>query len=251
MRNAFVLSIAAAFIFLAAARSDGASPKGLEPVFPAENGNLVFIEAEDAVSTNFAREPVLNFGTSGFRTLQLNRGTGLEGVGSFYADYVFRLPGSGTWELWYGGTPPGPRDDLYPSYTSPFSVSLDSQKPQPVTRETVAAVENYSPTYTWNLIGDRSLDAGRHTIRFEVTEKRRIDGRYFFYLDCFFLVKKEDGKRLLAQPLPAAFPRNMDDRSIDAPFPTIDDMLIRIRIIPARSSPSLTYPVCIRFSVTT
>jgi tetratricopeptide (TPR) repeat protein len=221
----------------AAVPSTPAPPKGLEPIFPAENPNLIFIEAEDAVSTNFAREPTLNFGVSGFRALQLNRSTGLEGVGSFYADYVFTLPSSGTWELWYGGTPPGPKDELYPSYTSPFSLTADAQKPQAVTRESVAVVENYSPSFYWNRVGDLSLDAGRHQFRFEVTEKRRIDGRYLFYLDCFFLVKKEGGERLLAEPLPSVFPKNMDDRKIDVPFPSIDDSLIKIRDNPGATGP--------------
>ena len=212
------------------------SASGLEPIFPASSSSVVFVEAEDAVSTNFAREPVLNFGVSGFRALQLNRSTGLEGVGSFYADYVFTLPASGTWELWYGGTPPGPRDELYPSYASPFAVITDSGDKQPVSRESVWVVENYTPGFYWNRIGDLSLDSGRHKIRFEVTEKRRADGRYLFYLDCFFLVRKEGSKRILVEPLPAVFPKNLDDKSIDTPFPSVDDMLIRIRDNPSDAS---------------
>jgi Flp pilus assembly protein TadD len=213
------------------------APTGLEPVFPPVNPNLVFVEAEDAVSTNFAREPVLNFGVSGFRALQLNRATGLEGVGSFYADYVFSLPSSGTWELWYGGTPPGPRDDLYPSYASPFTVSVDSAAPQAVTRESIWVVENYTPGFYWNRIGDLSMESGRHRIRFDVTEKRRADGRWLLYLDCFFLVKKENGQRVLSEPLPAMFPSDMENRSLDVPFPSLDDMLIRIRDNPAEVAP--------------
>ena len=214
-----------------------ASGSALEPIFPSVNSNIVFVEAEDAVSTNFAREPVLNFGASGFRALQLNRSTGLEGVGSFYADYVFTLPSSGTWELWYGGTPPGPKDELYPSYASPFSIITDSGDRQPVVRESVWVVENYTPGFYWNRVGDLSLESGRHKIRFEVTEKRRADGRYLFYLDCFFLVKKEGSKRILAEPLPAVFPKNLDDKSIDTPFPSLDDMLIRIRDNPGDPAP--------------
>ncbi|MBE3133577.1 MAG: tetratricopeptide repeat protein, partial [Acidobacteria bacterium] len=217
----------------------GAPSAKIEPVFPVENESLVLVEGEDAVSTNFAREPVLNYGCSGFRALQLNRYTGLEGVGSFYADYVFTVPSSGTWELWYGGTPPGPRDELYPSYSSPFQFTIDGQKPMQVSRETMAVVENYSPSFYWNLVGSVPLEARRHRVRFEVTEKRRIDGRYQFYLDCFFLVKKEGGKRVLAEPLPAVFPKNLDNRAINSPFPTIDDALIRVRDNPTAVEPLL------------
>ena len=128
---AVVIALLAALVLPAAAADKAATAPAqrIEPVFPVENETIVFVEAEDAVSTNFAREPVLNYGCSGFRALQLNRSTGLEGVGSFYADYVFTVPSEGTWELWYGGTPPGPRDELYPSYSSPLSITVDSQKP--------------------------------------------------------------------------------------------------------------------------
>ena len=70
-----------------------------------------------------------------------------------------------------------------------------------------------------------------------MTERRRIDGRYQFYLDCFFLVKKEGETRVLAEPLPAVFPKNLDDRSMNRPFPSIDDMLIRVRDNPGSTAP--------------
>lgn len=211
------------------------SKAALEPAFPAQNESLVFVEGEDAVSTNFAREPVLNYDCSGSRTLQLNRIAGLEGVGSFYADYVFTVPRSGSWELWYGGTPPGPQDLQSPSYASPFQVTVDSGEPLAVHRESVSVVENYSPSYYWVRVGDLTLDAQRHRVRFEVTAKRRIDGRYYFYLDCFFLVKKEAGKRLLAAPVPAVFPKDL--AGPDKPFMAVDDYLIRIRDNPGKVGP--------------
>ncbi len=225
----------------AAAADEAASAPAarIEPVFPAENESIVLVEGEDAVSTNFAREPVLNYGCSGFRALQLNRSTGLQGVGTFYADYVFTVPSAGTWELWYGGTFPGPRDELYPSYSSPFQLTIDGQPPMQVSRETMTVVENYSPSFYWNLVGGMPLEGGRHRVRFEVTEKRRIDGRYLFYLDCFFLVKVEGGKRVLAEPLPSVFPRNLDNKAINNPFPTIDDALIRVRDNPGTIGPLL------------
>jgi Flp pilus assembly protein TadD len=221
----------------AADRAAAPAAERIEPVFPVENGSLVFMEGEDAVSTNFAREPVLNYGCSGFRALQLNRSTGLEGVGTFYADYVFSVPSAGTWELWYGGTPPGPRDDLYPSYSSPFTVTVDGQRPLAVSRETMAVVENYTPSFYWNLVSSATLAQGRHRIRFEVTERRRIDGRFMFYLDCFFLVKKEGGKRILTPPLPPVFPKDPDSRAMNTPFASIDDMLIRVRDTPGATGP--------------
>ena len=187
-------------------------------------------------STTTAREAARSSSTA----------SGLQGVGSFYADYVFTVPAGGTWELWYGGTPPGPQDEQSPSYASPFQVTVDSAEPMAVHRESVAVVENYSPSYYWNRVGDLTLDAQRHRVRFEVTEKRRIDGRYYFYLDCFFLVKKgrqtghqckEYHDRVPASPLPPVFPKDLDDRRQDPPFLSMDDYLIRIRDNPGQVAP--------------
>ena len=40
-----------------------------QAVFPAENPDLVFIEGEDAVTTNFANEAILNYSCSSSRAL--------------------------------------------------------------------------------------------------------------------------------------------------------------------------------------
>ncbi len=220
---------------------DTAPPKKqiqkIEPIFPKENPNIIFIEGEDAISTNFNKEPTLNYGCSGLRTLQLSRSTGLQGGASFYADYVFYVEQSGTYELWYGGTPPGPKEDLYPSFTSPFKLIVDNNKPRSEYREDVVVVENYTPAYYWNLVGDIKLTKGDHRIRFEVNEKRKYDGRYYFYLDCFFLVRKEHGRRVLGKPIPKFFPKNMNNRKINFPFRSIDDYQIIIRDNPTDPRP--------------
>jgi len=199
------------------------------PSFPEENPNLVFIEGEDAVSTNFNKEPILNYSCSGSRTLQLNRITGLQGGAAFYADYIFTLQEGGTYELWYGGTPPGPGDDLLPSYASPFRYVLDGEEAVPVYREDTALAGSYTPSYYWNRVGEVELASGRHTLKFEVAEQRRFDSKFYFYLDCFFLVRKEGGLRLPGSPLPAVFPADLADRSRDIPFRALEDYEIVIR----------------------
>ena len=100
----------------------------VEPLFPRANRDLVFVEGEDAVSTNFNKEPILNYAASGSRTLQLNRITGLQAGAAFFADFVFYVEEEGVYELWYGGTPPGPREELYPAYASPFRYSFDDEE---------------------------------------------------------------------------------------------------------------------------
>jgi tetratricopeptide (TPR) repeat protein len=223
------LVLCAALAVFGAPAAAAAAPALLEPVFPAENKDLVFVEAEDAVSTNFAREPTLSFDASGLRSLQLNRFTGGDGIGSFYADYAFTVPDGGTWELWYGGTPPGPADANAASYFSPFQYTLDGAAPVVVTQEKDGVTGSYSPGYWWNRVSDLPLVGGRHTLRFEVTQKRRADGRFFFYLDCFFLVKKEGGARVAASPIPSVFPPDLDAAAAPPSFPSLDDALIHVR----------------------
>jgi tetratricopeptide (TPR) repeat protein len=206
----------------------------IEAVLPVENRNLLFIEGEEAVSTNFSKEAILNYSCSGFRTLQLSRTKGLQGGAPFYSDFVFYVQEPGIYELWYGGTPPGPKDELFPSYASPFRYSLDEAQPVPVFREDAVVVENYTPSYYWIIIDDVTLSRGEHTLRFEVTEKRRYDNRFYFYLDAFFLVRKEGNRRAPGELLPEVFPRNMDDRSIDFPFRAVEDYQILIRDDPDR-----------------
>ncbi|UCF96783.1 MAG: tetratricopeptide repeat protein [Spirochaetaceae bacterium] len=201
----------------------------VEPVFPEENEALIFIEGEDAVSTNFTNEPILNFSCSKFRTLQLNRRTGLQGGRSFYATFVLYIEESGEYELWYGGTPPGPGDELLPSYASPFSLRLDGGETRAVNRENIVVVEQYAPSYYWNYVGDIPLEAGQHTVDFQVSYTRGYDGKFYFYLDCFFLVKKQASTKLYEGPLPAVFPKDMSERSIDTPFKPFEEYQIVIR----------------------
>ena len=214
-----------------------APDRQVEPVFPAENPNIIFVEGEDAVSTNFNQEPILNYSCSGFRTLQLSRTREVQWGSVFYAEFVFYVEAPGNYELWYGGTPPGPQDEQFPSYSSPFRYVVDGQEPLPGYREDISVAGQYAPSYYWCIVNEVELTRGRHTIRFEVEEKRRYDGKYYFYLDAFFLVRKEGGKRLTGEPLPKVFPSDMDDRSMDYPFRDIEDYLIFIREDPKELQP--------------
>jgi tetratricopeptide (TPR) repeat protein len=209
----------------------------LQPAFSVQNRNIVFVEGEEAVSTNFCKEPTLNYSTSGSRTLQLNRTTGLQAGAAFYAEYVFYVEEPGSYEFWYGGTPPGSGEEIYPAYASPFHYSFNDEESNPAYREDIVVAEQYTPVYYWCLVEEREFRQGQHTLRFIVDEKRNYDGRYFFYLDCFFLVRKVDGKRLLSEPLPEVFPENPGSRAIDYPFRDIEDYLIIIREDPGHIEP--------------
>ena len=200
----------------------GFSQSKLVPVYPASTPELVFLEAEYAVSTNFSKEPILNYGCSSSRTLQLNRVVPLFGNAPFYAEFVFFIQEEGTYEIWYGGSPPGPKDDLLPSYASPASLRIDGMDPTPVYREDVHVVENYTPAYYWNVLKRKvSLKPGVHTVRIEITEKRRYDNRYFFYLDALFF--RKEGSEARPTSTLAKFPQDLQNRRIDNPFGSIQE----------------------------
>ncbi|MBI9106253.1 MAG: tetratricopeptide repeat protein [Spirochaetales bacterium] len=206
-----------------AAAQDGADTAGrLKPVFPSESSALIYIEGEDAVSTNFANQAVSNYGCSGFRSLQLSRNIGLQAGAAFYAEFVFYAEEAGDYEFWYGGTPPGPEDDLSPSYGSPFSYRLDENPLKAVYREDVKVIEGYTPAYYWNKVSVENLSSGPHRLRVEVAEKRGYDGRYYFYLDSLFFINKEKEAGTF-ESRPAVFPKSLESSEIDNPFLTITD----------------------------
>jgi tetratricopeptide (TPR) repeat protein len=212
-----------------------ASGSKIKPVLPQTGTSIIFIEGEDAVATNFNREPILNYSCSGYETLQLNQGTGLQGDSVYYADYVFYVEDDAVYEFWYGGTPPGNKDELLPSFSSPFHYKLDSYYEYDVYREDMDVVGAYAPAYYWNYVSDLTLSKGEHRITFEIPERRSYDSKFYFYLDNFFLVKKVDNQRVLEGVLPEVFPADMDDRSIDTPFKSIEDYEILIRDNPDQS----------------
>jgi tetratricopeptide (TPR) repeat protein len=193
----------------------------LEPIFPIESNALVVVEAEDAVSTNFAREPTLNYGASGSRTLHLNRYTDLYGGSAFFAEYVVFVEEAGSYALWYGGSPPGPREDVFPSYSSPFTYRIDDRAPVAVYREDVRVAEGYIPSFYWIEVGTVELESGLHILRFEVAEKRRFDGKYYFLLDSIFLVDLQQFDS--SHPTPDAFPTNLESTDEISIFGSIND----------------------------
>ncbi len=205
----------------------------IEPVFPTENQNLIFVEGEDAVVTNFDKQPIFNYSASGLRTLQLSTTSDPNDNFGYYADYVFYVDRPGTYELWYGGTPPGPYGTSEPSYTSPFEYVLDGESPVQVYANDVSVGKSYTPSFYWNQVGRVNLSAGRHQLQFRVTEKRKYDNRYFFYLDCFFLVRVQNGVPVSEQPLPELFPSSLKGGTTGLPYKFIEDYLIEIRDHPA------------------
>lgn len=210
----------------------------LDPVFPPATPGFVYWEAENAVVTNFARQAILDYSASGQRELQLNTATTLPDQEKYFAEYVVRVPESGSWTFWWGGTPAGPQDELSPSYASPFTLSVDGGPAIPISREGTNVVSSYSPLLFWNRVKvPLQLSAGLHKFRLEVITKRRYDGRYFLYLDAFFL--HQPGYEIPQEAKPLVFPDHLADRSLDKPYLSISDYQYQIHQNPQLLAPYL------------
>jgi tetratricopeptide (TPR) repeat protein len=192
----------------------------ITPVFPDVEEGLIYVEGESAVSTNFASTPVYNYGASGYKSLQLIQQNAPYGGQAYFAEYAFYVDEEGSYDFWYGGTPPGPKDTLFPSYASPFRYVLDGEDPVSVYREDLAVNEAYTPSYYWMSVQTIHLSEGVHRIRIEVPEKRRYDGQYYFFLDAFFFLRQDRMEEELTL-VPPVFPKNRADRSFDNPFQSI------------------------------
>jgi tetratricopeptide (TPR) repeat protein len=218
-----------------------ASGGRLEPVFSVTPPGLAWVEGEDAVSTNMASEPTLNYGCSGKRALQLSRSAQLANGSAYYAEYCVYVEREGNYELWYGGTPPGPKDEFSPSFSSPFSIAIDGGAPRPLFREDVNVVQSYTPAYYWVRTIAVHLSKGSHVLRFEVDSKRRLDGRFFFYLDALFLASSDTFAAAKADRsgFPSLFPSDPENRDIDHPFRSFEDYQAQIQSSPATLAPYL------------
>ncbi len=210
------------------------------PVFPEMHQSLVFLEGEDAVSTNFNTVANLNYSASGSKTLQLNSTVGLSPGSLYFSEWVFHIEKAGTYNFWYGGTPPGPGEDIYPSYFSPFRINLDGLVIKECYSEAVEIGETYIPNYFWVNPGEMWLAEGTHRIRFEIIAPRRIDGRYYFYIDnLFFLNSELEDLSTFTETVPEIFPDSISDYEITAPFQSVSHYTSLLETAPDDISVSL------------
>lgn len=195
------------------------------PILPESNNDLIYQEGEGAVVTNFSTQPTLNYSASGKRTLQLNTYKGNYNNSPYFSKYILYIPEDGVYNFWYSGTPPGTREDIFPSYSSPFTLIIDNEE-YGLYREDVNVIESYAPGLYWIKTVEMELKSGFHEIEFRVDSKRRFDGKYYFYLDSFFLFKGDETSPGLT---PEIFPSNMLNRSIDNAFRDIATYQANIR----------------------
>jgi len=229
--------MAAAFLFTGvfAYAQSGSQETRIEPIFDAEPDGLVWVEAEDAMTTNFAGEATLDYGSSAYRVMQLNK-DGQSKSAPYYAEYTILVESPGDWSLWIGGTPPGPESELAASFVSPLRLIVDGGTPAKLYREDIEVNEQYSANNHWFVVKEAlRLSAGAHTIRFEIAETRKYDSRFYFFLDAFFLLRSDSTllkASLDAADLPGKFPKNLADRSIDLPYLSIPQYEYAIQTSP-------------------
>jgi hypothetical protein len=89
--------------------------------------SVIYVEGENAIGTNFAKEPIFNFSCSNLLTLQLNKREESNSVLKYFADYMIDVPVDGTYELWIAGTPPGNASSRQQSYFSPYELHIDDE----------------------------------------------------------------------------------------------------------------------------
>ncbi|MCX8125021.1 MAG: hypothetical protein N3F66_12785 [Spirochaetes bacterium] len=149
--------------------------------------NYIWIEGENAVSTNFAREPIYNFFCSNKFALQLSKDVEPPQEG-YFATYVFYVTHTKEYDLWMGCTPPGSRYKDRPGYASPIEWKIDNGPFQTASAENVYVKSFYGiGGYYWVKIASGTLNAGKHTLTIRVKQKRSSGWDYYFYIDAIVL----------------------------------------------------------------
>ncbi len=168
--------------------------------------NYVWIEGENAASTNFAREKTYNFFCSDRYALQLSKSADPPSKESgYYATYVFYIPRSKSYDMWMGCTPPGS------GYASPIEWKIDDGRYRKVTSKDTYVKNKYAEGgFYWVKVADGFVNAGRHTLTIRINEKRSEGWDYFFYLDAIMLVPTYSGYLNSIMKFPDTAPTDLD-----------------------------------------
>lgn len=187
--------------------------------------SFVFIEAEDAIVTNFTNKATAFFFASNKHTLQLSKEPSGE-KNEFYAKYVFFNTIDREYDIWVGATPPGGKRN---PYMSPFYISFDEGTRHKVTSESVRYSNYYTHGgfYYYKALSGR-IPYGQHSFQIIVKDGRTYDKKYVLYIDNIIIVPKN--KNIIAyQNTPDPFPVNLRPRKRFA-FPGIKRINYRARI---------------------
>ncbi len=151
--------------------------------------NIIVIEGEDAITTNFAKEPTFNLDCSGQKALQLSTSKKPSLKRGYFAEYVFTNPQNRKYDLWIGVTPPGSRYSSKTGYASPFRWKLDDGKFTLASSENTKVGKYYAAGgFYWIRLSRGILTKGKHKLVIEVDQKRSSGWDYFLYIDSMIFI---------------------------------------------------------------
>lgn len=153
----------------------------------AVDRNLIWVEAEDAIETNFSPgvtvEAVPN-GPTGWKYLRLYESDQAKSESSlpFHAVYRFTVQEDGLYYLWMGSTPQNA------GWSSPFFYRVDEGQWKDLKGKKWASNPyGHERFFGWFLADAVSLKAGQHVLRIEVRGPRAVDTNVSAFLDAFIL----------------------------------------------------------------
>ena len=111
----------------------------------------------------------------------------------YHAVYNFSVNASGRYTIWLAGSP------LDSGAASPFAYVVDTAAPQDA-RGIPAAGPSYGDGFVWTNLGDVTLDAKRHMLTINVTERAKTSNRYRLDIDALCLSRVDFHPDGLARP---------------------------------------------------
>ncbi len=216
-KKVFSAAVTLAFILpftLSSSRERGGNVPGTDTGPSSKGGktpyrNYIWIEGEDAVSTNFSKEKTYNFFCSNRYALQLSKDADPKSDRGYYANYIFHVSRSKSYDFWMACTPPGSTRSDKPGYASPIEWKIDDGKFQTASSENTFVREYYAPGgFYWVRISTGKLGAGKHTLTFRVKQKRTSGWDYYFYIDAILFLPTYSGELVSLMKFPDTAPED-------------------------------------------
>ncbi len=185
--------------------------------------NYIWIEGENALATNFAKEKTYNFYCSNKYSLQLSKDADPSPDKGYYATYVFHVPKTKSYDFWMACTPPGSMYPDKPGYASPIEWKIDEGQFTLASSENTFVKEYYAPGgYYWVKISTGTLSAGQHHLTFRVKQKRSSGWDYFYYIDAILFLPTYSEYLIPLMSFPEISPRDYSDKGAGVRLNTID-----------------------------
>ena len=192
--------------------------------------NYIWLEGENAISTNFAKEKTYNFFCSDRQALQLSKDVDPKTDKGYYATYVFYVPNTKNYDFWMGCSPPGSTQADKPGYASPIEWRIDDGAFQKASSENTYVKEFYAPgSFYWTKITSGYLTGGKHTLTIRINQKRSSGWDYYFYIDAIVFIPKYSDYLIPLMNFPETSPSDFSDKGKPIKFNTIENYKKKIK----------------------